>query len=161
MDNKCKDCHHFTDEGGCRISGRSGRENPGYFADACEHFAPVGSVQLEPMKKKAPETHKTCKGCGRTLPVEEFVKHWRGGLTGYCKQCWSEKVCKKGGEEAAKNGVSGRPRKEKPAPARKKAETPKAPAAEPLRLHDISAAPLDALLQELNRRGYNYTITSR
>lgn len=150
MENKCKDCHFFTDEGECRIAGRSRREAPGYFADACNEFQRIGTVQLEPLKKKGPETEKTCKGCGRTLPVENFVKHWRGGYTGYCRECWGARTSRKRGEATAKEKVPGR----KKAASVKASKAKEAAPAAPLRRDNIQDAPLDALLQELRRRGY-------
>lgn len=175
MEKKCKDCEFFTDAGTCRISAQSKREYPGYFADACDHFEAIGAVKLEPLKPKPEPGTKVCKACGRELPLEAFVKHWRGNYIGYCKECWSNKMrehCRKGGAEAAKRGTSGRPpKKDKSDPKPKAEETkhprlrvlkPKAqPAPRPLRREEIATAPLDALLAELTRRGYGVTLQTK
>lgn len=99
-------------------------------------------------QNEQPKT-KTCRECGRELPLDQFSKN-RWGYTNLCKDCMTAK--KAGKAPAAQEGPKPQPKEEKPAAA-----APAASTAKPKRnyLHYVSD---EQLVAELKRRGYKGTI---
>lgn len=160
----CSECRFFSDLGRCR-NGAARRSDVGFFQKACDKFLPPPpkednqetTKQQEPMEKEtkpapaeteAPKT-KTCRECGRELPLDQFSKN-RWGYTNLCKDCMTAK--KAGKAPAAQEGPKPQPKEEKPAAA-----APAASTAKPKRnyLHYVSD---EQLVAELKRRGYKGTI---
>lgn len=159
----CSECRFFSDLGRCR-NGAARRSDVGFFQKACDKFLPPPqeanqepTKQTQPMEKEtktaqaeteAPKT-KTCRECGRELPLDQFGKN-RWGYTNLCKDCMTAK--KAGKAPAAQEGPKPQPKEEKPAAA-----TPAASTAKPKRnyLHYVSD---EQLVAELKRRGYKGTI---
>lgn len=160
----CSECRFFSDLGRCR-NGAVRRSDVGFFQKACDKFLPPPpkednqetTKQQEPMEKEtktapaeteAPKT-KTCRECGRELPLDQFRKN-RWGYTNLCKDCMTAK--KAGKAPAAQEGPKPQPKEEKPAAA-----APAPSTAKPKRnyLHYVSD---EQLVAELKRRGYKGTI---
>ena len=97
-------------------------------------------TKIAPAETEAPKT-KTCRECGRELPLDKFSKN-RNGILHVCKDCMKTKRAK-----AAEKG-------EKPGryktPQRRPSETFVSLLT---RLNDI------VLIEELKKRGYTGTIT--
>lgn len=153
----CSECRFFSDLGRCR-NGAVRRSDVGFFQKACDKFEPIQqpTKQQEPMAEtkpapaeaEAPKT-KTCRECGRELPLDQFSKN-RWGYTNLCKDCMASK--KAGKAPAAQQAPKPQPKEEKPA-----GEAPAASTAKPKRnyLHYVSD---EQLVAELKRRGYKGTI---
>lgn len=153
----CSECRFFSDLGRCR-NGAARRSDVGFFQKACDKFEPIQqpTKQQEPMAEtkpapaetEAPKT-KTCRECGRELPLDQFSKN-RWGYTNLCKDCMTAK--KAGKAPVAQEGPKPQPKEEKPAAA-----APAASTAKPKRnyLHYVSD---EQLVAELKRRGYKGTI---
>lgn len=152
----CHECRFFSDLGRCR-NGAVRRSDVGFFQKACDKFLPTPpkednqetTKQQEPMEKEtktapaeteAPKT-KTCRECGRELPLDQFSKN-RNGILHVCKDCMKTKRAK----AAEKGQQIGRYK----TPERRPSET------------FVSAlTPLGdtALIEELKKRGYTGTLT--
>lgn len=78
---RCIKCAFCSDLGECR-NGRTKKTSVNYFDEACEFYQ---DKNMEEPKKEQQATH-TCKKCGRTLPLEQFVKN-RHGYTHVCLDC--------------------------------------------------------------------------
>ena len=81
----CGNCKHFSKDGTC-LSPSSHRKEVSYFAPMCKDgnvSLPVGftTTPTEPLSHT-----KTCKWCGGTFPVEQFVKN-ASGYVRVCKTC--------------------------------------------------------------------------
>lgn len=80
----CGNCKHFSKNGHCMDISNYGK-TVAYFAPMCKH----GNIPLPPgfaePSDSGPHT-KTCKYCGRTLPVEQFARN-ASGYTRVCKEC--------------------------------------------------------------------------
>ena len=144
----CSECRFFSDLGRCR-NGAARRSDVGFFQKACDKFEPIQQpTKQEPMAetKSAPaETEaqktKTCRECGRELPLDQFSKN-RNGILHVCKDCMKTKRAK----AAEKGNQPGRYKM----PERRPSET------------FVSAlTPLSdtALIDELKKRGYTGTLT--
>ena len=137
MNHRCGDCVNMrADDGYC---GRLGRY-VNYFRVACKDYADrieaaekeaidsmpepeEPAVRVNPERataakmrrraEKEPGTEKTCKNCGRTLPLEQFAKHAksRDGHSCTCQECYSKKM-----SDTRKAYWATQPHKEKPVP---------------------------------------------
>lgn len=140
----CSECRFFSDLGRCR-NGAARRSDVGFFQKACDKFEPIQqpTKQQEPMAEtkpapaetEAPKT-KTCRECGRELPLDQFSKN-RNGILHVCKDCMKTKRAK----AAEKGQQVGRYK----APERRPSET-----------FVSLLTPLSdtALIEELKKRGY-------
>ena len=168
--NICGDCHHFSDVGKCRISSTSKREYCAFFAEACPLFTkepedkpkPEMKLKVLPNPEKAGKTTKTCKVCGRELPLGAFGNN-RFGKLSTCRECrckiqkeaWEKRHPKK--EPTPVQEYKVKP-KEDPKPIE-----PKRPALTPEEVEThkqdaiqmaLSFASDQELADELTRRGY-------
>ena len=159
----CHECRFFSDLGRCR-NGAARRSDVGFFQKACDKFLPPPQeanqeptkqpqtmekeTKIAPAETEAPKT-KTCRECGRELPLDQFSKN-RWGYTNLCKNCMTAKNA--GKAPAAQQAPKPQPKEEKPA-----GEAPAASNAKPKRnyLHYVSD---EQLVAELKRRGYKGTI---
>ena len=90
----CSECFYFRDDAVCSRY----RKDVGYFQASCGEFEPYKKEEME---------EKTCKGCGRTLPIDQFARN-AAGPTGFCKECMSAKRKRKPANiEQSVVGVAG------------------------------------------------------
>lgn len=106
---RCGDCVNMHPEDG--YCGRVGRY-VNYFREACKYF--VDRKDVEATIAAAPPakpTTRTCKQCGRELPLEQFTRSCksRDGYTHTCKECFSAQM-----SEKKKALWATKPKKEKP-----------------------------------------------
>ena len=115
VDRICGHCAHYSKEGQCL----NNREHRGYWETrSC----------FEPSLK---QPTKTCKICGRTLPLDQFPKHPRtaDGHSTICRECYKTKNADSL-RKAAENSAAAR-KGNKRGPYKPRAiETKPAPAAE-------------------------------
>lgn len=83
---KCGNCIFFSDLGACR-HGHSRRSDVGYFDNACDNFRDYTPKAME--ENKQLNVH-TCKKCGRTMPLDQFMRN-RYGYTYVCLECSGRK----------------------------------------------------------------------
>lgn len=151
----CHECRFFSDLGRCR-NGAARRSDVGFFQKACDKFLPPPKeanqeptkqpqtmekeTKIAPAETEAPKT-KTCRECGRELPLDKF-SNGRHGLLHVCKDCMKAKRSK-----AAEKGE--RPGRYK-TPERRPSET-----------FVSMLTPLSdtVLIEELKKRGYTGTIS--
>ena len=109
INNNCGSCTYFSD-GWCRNK----KKDVGYFSLVCDDYL---EEDTEPITIDAePVTKKTCPGCGRELPLENFGKHNRtpDRLQVLCKDCMSARL--KQGHRKIKDQKPEAPKPAKPAP---------------------------------------------
>ena len=106
---RCGDCVNMREEDG--YCGRVGRY-VNYFRKACKDY--VDRNATDTVKAAAPPAKpdtRTCKQCGRELPLEQFTRSCksRDGYTHTCKECFSAQM-----SEKKKALWASKPKKEKP-----------------------------------------------
>ena len=105
----CGDCVQMRKEDG--YCGRVGRY-VNYFHAACKGFVDRNDVEatIAAAPPAKPDT-RTCKQCGRELPLEQFTRSCksRDGYTHTCKECFSAQM-----SEKKKALWASKPKKEKP-----------------------------------------------
>lgn len=153
----CGHCKHYDDE---RAWCRQYKESAPYFQiKTC----------YEDDQPEAQQPTKTCKICGRTLPLDQFPKHPRtaDGHSTICRECYKTKNAdslRKAAENsaAARKGNKRGPYKPraietKPAPV---AETKPMPVIDnPLLRPDLTVFTDRQLFDELLSRGYRGRLT--
>ena len=144
----CSECRFFSDLGRCR-NGAARRSDVGFFQKACDKFLPPPQeanqeptkqpqtmekeTKIAPAETEAPKT-KTCRECGRELPLENFPKQVKSkdGHMNMCRDCFSAK--------------HNHP----------KANTAPVPSVKEKTLADFT---VDAICAELRRRGFSGSLT--
>lgn len=106
---RCGDCVNLRNED--VYCGRVGRY-VNYFRVACKDY--VDRNDPDTVKAEAPKekpTTRTCKQCGRELPLDQFTRSCksRDGYTHTCKECFSAQM-----SEKKKALWATKPKKEKP-----------------------------------------------
>lgn len=101
----CRHCIHYREGGRCwkNASGTTSALEP---ADDKKCFSPKPHETMEEVKLK------TCKKCGRILPIESFGKN-RFGYMSYCNDCVNKK---RRATNAAKEGKEPQRETMKPDP---------------------------------------------
>lgn len=106
---RCGDCVQMREEDG--YCGRVGRY-VNYFRVACKDFVDRNDVEatIAAAPPAKPNT-RTCKQCGRELPLEQFTRSCksRDGYTHTCRDCFSAQM-----SEKKKALWASKPKKEKP-----------------------------------------------
>ena len=106
---RCGDCVNMRKEDG--YCGRVGRY-VNYFRKACKDYVDRKDVEanIAAAPPAKPNT-RTCKQCGRELPLEQFTRSCksRDGYTHTCKECFSAQM-----SEKKKALWASKPKKEKP-----------------------------------------------
>lgn len=125
---------------------------------------PVGFLHAKPcftekqiqMEENTKPQTKTCKGCGRELPVENFGRHPKAkdGLQPYCKECKSKLGKAVGGKRKAAASAT-----DVGTPIEIPEETPAVAAPEEPPVQPLWSIPIEALRDELRRRGFEGTLT--
>lgn len=89
-------------------------------------------------------TEKTCRGCGKTLPIEAFAPnvHAKDGHQNYCRECMAERI-KKGHDEKVGS--------------LKKSKIFSLPEPKPVN-PDLAKFKARELIEELRNRGYRGTL---
>ena len=142
INNNCGSCTYFSD-GWCRNK----KKDVGYFSLVCDDYL---EEDTEPITIDAePVTKKTCPGCGRELPLENFGKHNRtpDRLQVLCKDCMSERL--KQGHRKTKDQKPETP----------KPETPKPVKPAPAERTTLAAYSDREIYDELLRRGWTGALT--
>lgn len=152
VDRICGHCAHYSKEGQCLKN----REHRGYWETrSC----------YEPSLK---QPTKTCKICGKELPLDQFPKHPRtaDGHSTICRECYKTKNAasiKKAAENSAasRKGIKRGPYRQgaietKPAPKMETKPQPVIPSVRPAALHAFTDR---ELYDELVARGYTGTLT--
>ena len=105
----CGSCVNMREEDG--YCGRVGRY-VNYFRKACKGYVDRNDVEatIAAAPPAKPNT-RTCKQCGRELPLEQFTRSCksRDGYTHTCKECFSAQM-----SEKKKALWASKPKKEKP-----------------------------------------------
>lgn len=151
----CHECRFFSDLGRCR-NGAARRSDVGFFQKACDKFLPPPQeanqeptkqpqtmekeTKIAPAETEAPKK-KTCRECGRELPLDQFSKNRNGSLH-VCKDCMKAKRAK----AAEKGQQIGRYK----TPVRRPSET-----------FVSLLTPLSdtVIIEELKKRGYTGTLS--
>lgn len=92
----CKDCIYFREDGFCWNPLRTKRE-VGYFQNQCGGFvlsleAKLNEYNNKKMKQEKTQSTKTCKDCGRELPLTQFTKTRNGNYGTLCKECKGKRI---------------------------------------------------------------------
>lgn len=84
--NTCGKCAYMKGDGFCRLLSKP----RGYFDKGCDAW----NTELPKFNKfmSKEETTRTCKACGRELPLEDFPKDAHGGHIHTCKECHAERL---------------------------------------------------------------------
>ena len=135
----CSECAFFHGDGLCR-SPNTKKRDVGYFQKACSGFEPKNAEpEQKPteMEKKEEQIVKTCKRCGRVLPLEKFGRSARSkdGRLDTCHECRSA---------AVKRGFKPKPHQ--------------APSTANMGLMVYEATD-ERLIEELKSRGYKGSLT--
>lgn len=158
--NTCGKCAYMNGDGFCRLLSKP----RGYFDTACESWCEELPKFNKFMSKE--ETTRTCKACGRELPLEDFPKDAHGGHIHTCKECHAERLHARRRPGTPRAGLKKVKKDSRP---EGKAKTqPPVPADDPKIAEEIAAAEVEAqevptccseatdqeLFDELRKRGW-------
>lgn len=182
MNRICKQCVQRNPTSGyCPKKGYEVDEDQA--ACACFNAVPPSknlpddqAAVLPKAPASAAPKEKTCRECGRTLPLDQFQRHAvsKDGYLSICKECQKEKISKsmkrRGGRkkpaEAKQGGAEPAPAAPEPMPipARQASTCTTTRPASPVSYSVTNVDTLrsisdDALLEELKNRGFSGRIT--